>query len=229
MKNNNPKKKKFGWMPNSPFLLKLMQSKVSILAINWTFQGMRGMQSKELSFRVGFEIIMIFVLNFLLFSSYFEQSFSLVLSIVFAHTVNWLFNTHLWVCVRYFPIYNRNPDALVSYLVRVEKQINGLKWIESAVCIGSIGDKGSVSSWRTDIDLRLIFQPGVFNYFKMNFYLIYLRTIALLTIIPLDLYAYNNIRYLKNFRQDEGLMLLKDEGNRIIKMYPEKTIYRNNG
>ena len=228
MEVNRPKKKKFGWTPNNELLLRLMQSKVSILTINWVFQGMRGMQSKELSFRFGLETTLIILLHILVFSNYFEAAASVLVSIFVAHTLNWLLNTHLWVCVRYFPIYRRNPEVLKSYLNSTEIQINNIRWIDSAVCIGSIGDKGDVSSWRTDIDLRLIFEPGIFNYFRMNFYLIYLRTIALFTIIPLDLYAYNDISYLKNFKKDEGLMLLKDTANKIVKLYPEKTVYKNN-
>jgi len=217
-----PKKKKFGWMPNSTFLLKIMQSNLAILAINWIFQGMRGMQSKELSFRILFEIIMIIFFYHFIFINIFDLWENLLFSLISAHSINWLFNTHLWVCVRYFEIYRRNPDSLRVFLSNVSKQIEGISWIDSAVCIGSIGDKGDVNTWRSDIDLRLFFKPGVFNYLKMNFYLLYLRTQALFTIIPLDLYAYNHISFLDNFKKGEGMILIKDADGQIKINYPDK-------
>ncbi len=209
-------------MPSSPVLLRVMQSSLSILLINWVFQGMRGMQSKELTFRLVLEFFIGLFFFYLLFDYPVDLWAKLFLSLLSAHTVNWLFNTHLWVCVRYFRIYRRNPEALSAFIKIVKKQINGIYWIDEAVCIGSVGDKGDVMTWRADIDLRLFFKPGVLNYFKLNFYLIFLRVYALVAVIPLDLYAYNDIRYLDNFKKDEGISLIKDTNANVSRMYSRK-------
>jgi len=209
------KLKNFGWSPRSKLLAYLMQTGVVILAINWVFQGVRGMQFKELSFRWALESIVFLILFLILIQSEVSVIWSCLGALVLAHSLNWLFNTHLWVCVRYMKVYRRNPDALSNFLSDVSKQINKKSWLKEAVCIGSIGDKGDVSSWRSDIDLRLFFGAGPLDYFRLNFYLIYLRTRALIEIIPLDLYAYDNIEILERFKSDEGILLIKDVDGRI--------------
>jgi hypothetical protein len=121
-------------------------------------------------------------------------------------------------------IYKRNPESLKKFIAKCQVQLNNKPWIDEVVCIGSVGDKGDVSSWRADIDLRFFFKPGFTNYLKMNFYLIYIRTLALIQVIPLDLYAYNNIDILSSFKKGEGILVLKDKNSRITKRYSDRVI-----
>ena len=55
---SEPKLKAFPIRPRSPALAGLMQSCLFILAVNWCLQGMRGMDRKELCFRIAFELLM---------------------------------------------------------------------------------------------------------------------------------------------------------------------------
>lgn len=222
IRNILPKKKKFGWMPDSKMLSKIMQSGIAILAINWVFQGVRGMQYKEVSFRILFEIIVLLLISVLLIPSGTPSIWNFIISFLFAHTINWLFNTHLWVCVRYMKFYRRDPDALREFLGKVSNDIQQKSWLSEAVCIGSVGDKGDVTSWRSDIDLRLFFGDGFLNYFHLNLYLIYLRTWALVKVIPLDLYAYDDISKLHEFKSGEGIKLIKDDLGLILKEFPNR-------
>lgn len=219
---NQPKMKKFGWMPRSKVLGAIMQSGISILAINWLFQGVRGMQKKELLFRLVLEFFVTAMFFLILISRGLNLYWSGVLSILASHTCNWLFNTHIWVCMRYMKIYRRNPDALREFLTKVTSQIQGKQWISEAVCIGSIGDKGDVSSWRSDIDLRLFFKPGIINFVRLNLYLTYLRVWALFAVIPLDLYAYDNIEILNKFKSGEGIKIVKDDEGLICQDFSHK-------
>lgn len=215
------KKKNFSWMPSSPALRALMQSPIGILAINWVFQGMRGMQRKELSFRILLEATLMLSMFFLL-PPELHPALRLGAAFVAAHTFNWLFNTHLWVCVRYFPIYRRNPNALWNFLAKTHAQLQKLPWLDEAVCIGSIGDIDDIRSERSDIDIRLFFSQD--NWFRVNILLLRLRTAALLQIIPIDLYAYDNVQALDRFRQDEGLRILLDRRGQIAARF-EKRIH----
>lgn len=216
------KKKNFCWMPNSPVLRTLMQSPLGILAINWVFQGMRGMQRKELCFRLLLESLLALSI-YALQPSTWPMTPGLVAALCFAHTLNWLFNGHLWVCVRYFPIYRRNPAALAAFLAQQKDLLRRLPWLDEAVCIGSVGDTGGIRSERSDIDLRLIFPPGIINWLRVNLLLLHLRGKALFNLIPLDLYAYDYISALDRFRQDEHLLLIRDRGNKILERYPART------
>ena len=203
------KKKIYSWMPKTRFLRMLMQSPIGILGINWVFQGMRGMQQKELGFRVLLELILLITISMFLPEAW-GVFIKFLVSLFIAHSLNWFFNTHLWVCVRYFPVYRRDPKVLSSYLAKEEKFLQSLPWLNEAVCIGSVGDSGDISSERSDIDLRLIFPSGIINWFRVNILLLRLRFYALFLIIPLDLYAYDDINALDQFRQDEGMRVILD-------------------
>lgn len=216
------KEKKYSWMPRSRFLQALMQSPLGILAINWVFQGMRGMQRKELIFRVFLELIMMAVFAGFIGLVYGPVT-ALVLGFLLAHSINWLFNTHLWVCVRYFPVYSRSPAALEEFLSRAGVYLDSLEWLEEAVFIGSVGDHGRVCTDRSDIDLRLIFPAGCLNWLRTNLLLIRLRVSALFKVIPLDLYAYDTVSALDRFRQDEGLQILLDRRGRVKNRYRLRT------
>ena len=215
-----PKKKKFP--VKSKILLGFLQSWFGILFINWVFQGIRGMQYKEVSFRILLETIVLLLIYELLISSGISSIWSFLISLLFSHTINWLFNTHLWVCMRYMKFYRRNPDALREFLRKVSSDIQQKSWLSEAVCIGSVGDKGDVTSWRSDIDLRLFFGNGILNYFCLNLYLIYLRTWALINVIPLDLYAYDDISKLHEFKLGEGIKVIKDDLGLILKEFPNR-------
>lgn len=216
------KKKNFSWMPNSPTLRALMQSPIGILGINWVFQGMRGMQRKELAFRILLEAT-IALLTFISLPAGCGTLPRLLLALFIAHSFNWLFNTHLWVCVRYFPIYHRNPEALTTFLEKTEAHLQSTPWIDEAVCIGSVGDSGVIRSTRSDIDLRLVFGTGLINWLRVNALLLRLRTAALLQVIPLDLYAYDNVQALDRFRQDEGLRIVLDRQSKLQSRYGSRS------
>ena len=53
-----PKRKTFPLQPRSAVAAALMQTCVFILAVNWCLQGMRGMDRKELAFRLGAEALL---------------------------------------------------------------------------------------------------------------------------------------------------------------------------
>ena len=53
-----PKPKTFPIRPRSPWLAGLMQSCAFILPVNWCLQGMRGMDRKELAFRLSAELLL---------------------------------------------------------------------------------------------------------------------------------------------------------------------------
>lgn len=191
-----------------------MQSCLGVLAINWVFQGVRGMQNKELSFRIFLFMFAAVILNILIDNVF--------IAIFVAHTINWLFNGHIWVCVRYCSFYKRNPDALQEFLNSLINDIRKRSFIKEAVCIGSVGDKNQINSHKSDIDLRIFFASGFDNYLKINLYLLKLRSLAFLKVIPLDLYAYDSILRLRKFRQDEGLLIIKDEYGDIAKLFSDR-------
>jgi hypothetical protein len=188
-----------------------------ILAINWCLQGMRGMDRGELVFRLALETVVWAALAPLA---------GPLPALLLAHSLNFLVNGQLWVCVRYCPIWHRAPAALDRFLARVVAELRQLAWLEEAVCIGSRGGSIATRHDRADLDLRLIAPPGLGGWLKINLLLLALRARALVGLIPLDLYAYDSPASLERFRQDEPLLVILDRRGRLARRFAQRPIVR---
>lgn len=210
-----PKVKEFPIAPRRPWLAAMLQTCPVILAINWVCQGMRGMDRGELAFRLALELGLVLALAPVL------GWFSAVLV---AHSFNFSFNGQLWVCARYCRPWHRDPAALDRFLERVAAELRSLPWLAEAVCIGSRGSRPAAGGPRSDIDLRLIAPRGFLGWLRVNLLLLELRTRALFSLIPLDLYAYDDPISLDRFRQDEPLLVILDRHGRIARRYAHRTL-----
>ncbi len=203
----------------------LLQHCVVILAINWVTQGMRGMQLKELSFRLTLELILLLSVFGLLKSLGISVAFAFVVGAFGAHSFSYLFNGQFWVCARYCESYRRNPENLDLFLERVGTRLVATGWIEEAVCIGSQGRGQGTTTMRSDIDLRLLFGAGIVNWLRLNVLMLGLRTKAFLAGIPLDLYGYNDVSALDRFDQSEPLYIIKDAKKLIRARYRTRKLH----
>ncbi|MEZ5823499.1 MAG: hypothetical protein R3C97_01765 [Geminicoccaceae bacterium] len=146
----------------------MTQNGFAVLAINWVMQGMRGMDRKELSFRLLLELLV-----FLTLLPAFELiGFGMVSRVaaasLTAHSFNFLFNGQLWVCVRYCPFYRRDPRAIDRWRDRCFARLAASALLREAVCIGSQGRGAGTRSENSDIDLRLFFGRGLLDWLAVN-------------------------------------------------------------
>ncbi len=216
-----PKPKAFPIRPRSPRLAALMQTCAFILAANWCLQGMRGMDRKELAFRLAAEFLLAAVSGWVLAGS-FGPGIALVAALALAHTLNFTLNGQVWVCARYCRLWRREPAALEAWLRRVAVELRQLAWLREAACIGSRGDRGLVHGDRSDLDLRLIFPSGPVAWLRANLLLLRLRARAFFGRIPLDLYAYDSPASLRRFDQRERLLVLLDRDGRLAERFPDR-------
>lgn len=212
-----PKVKHFSFMPHGALADRLGRSCAFILCTNWLTQGMRGMDRKELAFRMLFEALIVLFLNMGL-------GVSLLMALVAGHTINFTFNGQLWVCVRYCPFYRRDPAVLDQFLDRLTHLVRRSTAVHEALCIGSQGGLGSRRTERSDIDLRVIFAAGLRGWLSGNLLLIKLRSEALVRGVPLDLYGYDDLRSLARFDQREPLLVLLDRRGRIERELAHRTL-----
>ena len=82
----------------------------------------------------------------------------------------------------------------------------------------------AVQGDRADLDLRLVFPAGAVSWLRLNLLLLRLRARALVTMIPLDLYAYDRPEALRRFDQRERLLLLLDRDGRLAGLYPRRAV-----
>jgi hypothetical protein len=218
-----PKPKAFPIRPRSPRLARAMQSCAFILAVNWCLQGMRGMDRKELGFRLGAELLLAALLAWAGVGML-DPAPAVLLGLVVAHTASFTFNGQVWVCARYCRSWRGDAPALERWLRAVAVELQGLTWLREAVCIGSRGDQGIVRGDRSDLDLRLVFPPGAGTWLRTNLLLLRLRARALLDRIPLDLYAYDDPASLERFDQRERLLVLLDRDGRLAERFPERVV-----
>lgn len=218
-----PKLKAFPIRPRSAVLARLLQSCAAILAINWCLQGMRGMDRKELTFRLLLEGLagMVLALGLIFRLDPFR---AILVAFLIAHSLGFTLNGQAWVCARYCRCYRRDPALLEAHLQRLTVRLRRLPWLREAVCIGSLGRKGAVSGDRADLDLRLLFPPGPAGWLRVNLLLLRLRAEAFCRRIPLDLYAYDRPERLRGFDQREPLVVLLDRDGRLARLYPRRTM-----
>lgn len=216
-----PKPKRFPIRPRSPRLAGAMQSCAFILAVNWCLQGMRGMDRKELSFRLGFELALAILLAGIA-SIALRPPPALLLGLMLAHTAGFTLNGQVWVCARYCRAWRGDAARIERWLQAVATELRGLPWLREVVCIGSRGDRGLIAGDRADLDLRLIFPAGGGAWLRVNLLLLSLRTRAFLAGIPLDLYAYDGPRSLLRFDQRERLLVLLDRDGRLAGLFPAR-------
>jgi hypothetical protein len=218
-----PKLKAFPIRPRSPVLARLLQSCLVILAINWCLQGMRGMDRKELAFRLLLEGLAGLILVVGL-STWLAPPGAFLVAFLAAHSLGFTLNGQAWVCARYCRWYRRDPARLEAHLQRLTDRLRRLPWLREAVCIGSLGRKGAIRGDRADLDLRLVFPSGAAAWLRVNLLLLRLRAEAFLRRIPLDLYAYERPERLRRFDQREPLVVLLDRDGRLARLYPRRTL-----
>jgi hypothetical protein len=220
---STPKAKAFPIRPRSPRLAGLMQSCAFILLVNWCLQGVRGIDRKELAFRVSAELLLAALLAAAT-ASVLGPVLALVAGPLGAHTLNFTLNGQFWVCARYCRWYRRDPAALERFLGALAEELRALSWLEEAACIGSRGQAASVRGDRADLDLRLVFPSGAGNWLRLNLLLLRLRSRAFWSMIPLDLYAYDGPESLRRFDQRERLLALVDRSGRLAALFPERVV-----
>lgn len=217
---SRPKRKNFPIRPRLRVLDRLLQSCLAILLINWVFQGMRGMQGKELSFRLMLELACAATIGFTAWRVG-AGTFSPIIGLMVGHTLNFLFNGQFWVCARYCQSYRGNARSVARATTDLATELSSLPWLTEVAFIGSRA-RGGQPSDRSDIDLRLVFPKGAAGWWRTNLLLLRLRARALLQSVPLDLYAYDRPDALRRFDQEEPLLVVKDVDHRLSGLFPRR-------
>lgn len=220
-----PKAKAYRLRASSASELFTSRNFLFILTVNWLLQGVRGMDRKELSFRL---LLLACVALGLVWPLTALTGLSTLPAaapaVIIAHTLNFLVNGQFWVCLRYCPGYRQQPAVLAARLASLLDRVAALPWLEEAVLIGSTARRPDNPGPRSDVDLRLVFPPGLGGWLRVNLLLLELRAMAFVNRLPLDVYAYEHPASLRRFDQSEPLGILLDRRARLRRGFANREL-----
>jgi hypothetical protein len=169
----------------SPALRNMFRFPALALASHWLFQGFFCMGWGERAFKLALDLLLTLGLGAYL-RLVFPWPSALLAGFLTAHTLNFLFNGHLWGALKHYGVISLSREEFTNYS-------NGL--IERADCepaIAGVRVSGSLAqgTWTpaSDFDARLVPARGVRNLYRACWFLLKERSRALLARFPLDLY-----------------------------------------
>jgi predicted nucleotidyltransferase len=190
----------------------------------WAHQGFFYLDRTQRIGRVVFEIVPTAILAGLIGASAGippSHVWLWCISLFLAHTLNWVLNGNWWAGMLFaFPsLRNRGDRATCAYLNQMAHRLRRDRSISGAMIFGSIAR----GQWheRSDLDVRLLRRPGVWNGTMGVLILLRERWIALWSRQPLDIYLVDGIPFLKRMRADEPPVFLKKDDPRLELAYPE--------
>ncbi len=214
-------KKKFAWNPKNKVLYNMMASSLGVTVINWVLQDILGMDTSERWFKVSLDIVLTLILIpfFLFFFTFWP---AMLLALVLAHTINWLFNGHFFDAVgRFHSLCKMTLGKMIAYLQEIELRA---KRRNSLLCILVIGGitRGQKIRNTSDVDIRFVRKKGFWNGLAANFGGMNERTRALFAKFPLDLYVYDDTKSLDRLRKDEKPIIVYDPNKVLREKYKKR-------
>jgi predicted nucleotidyltransferase len=180
------------------------------LGIGWCFQGLLIMDRTERLFKLSLDMALT-VLVALPLTMIFHVRWALasIVGFITAHSINLLFNGQIWVLLKHFKckIVRHSRDEFNRYIDDLERRIGNESSIFWAAAFGSLV-RGQWNEY-SDLDVRLIRKPGVWNGLCACWFVMKERSRALVRRFPLDIYVLDSFSGLAELRQDESPMRLR--------------------
>jgi predicted nucleotidyltransferase len=209
------KEKKLYIMPKNPLLYLLFHNKVSVVVINWAMQCMLGMVGVEIVIRLTIELLLILLMLLFIFDLSMK---SFILAFLIAHTLNWIFNSHIVCTGRWIGITRTNKEAFFDYVESMRRRLINKKSIDSIILFGGIS-RGGVFKSTSDLDVRIIARHGLSNQIIACFYTIRERIISTLIWFPLDLYLATDHEQLRKLSKHETHFVIIDNFDAALNYY----------
>lgn len=178
----------------------------------WILQGMRIMNWREVVIKLGLDIFITFLLWFC--------GLHWIISLLIAHTVNFTFNGQLFAMFTHMGATGVPASRFLNYTIKISESCHQKTFLRAAIAYGSLS-RGCYKS-TSDIDLRLIPQPGAINWWKTALWALSLRAKAFVFRYPLDMYVYDPEVVVKKMRTDELPIILDEKDESMKSYYPER-------
>jgi len=173
---------------------------------SWLFQGIIYMDSTERNFKILFDIL-IFLPLFVMLYQYFNI-ISIILAIIIAHTINWIFNGQIFVLLKNLNLMNTSPESFVIYLESFKKRVEKENSIIAAAAFGSLSREKLKNT--SDLDIRIIRKPGFINGINACIFILKERTKSFFCFFPLDIYVLDDIDMINIHINNENPIVIYD-------------------
>lgn len=187
----NLESKTIGWFLQFPLIS---------LAIHWTFQSIFYMDRAERWFKLVADVIMT-VVGTIILNIWWPWPLAWPVAFFLAHTLNFLFNGQLWALLKHYGLVKHTYEKFSNYVQDFKKRARKEPAIKQATIYGSM----SRNEWSpfSDVDVRLIRQPGFINGIRACWFLVKERTRALIARFPLDAYILDDETLLQKLNPEE--------------------------
>jgi predicted nucleotidyltransferase len=146
-------------------------------------------------------------------SAILNRGSSIFLALITAHTLHWLFDGQLYGLARIFGLSSTKSEHFMDYTEGLRERAKKEKSILAIAVFGSLSRKQLTES--SDLDIRVIRQPGALNGMRASIFTFLERSRALMGKIPLDVFVCDDFRSLLKLDPEELPVILYDPTGRL--------------
>lgn len=159
-----------------------------LIISNWLFQGIIHADKLEKIYKISFTFILsiiIFIYSFFFLND--NPVYSIIISFIIAHTLNWILNNSLIILTTHrLHLTTLNKDRTFDYLNTLANRVIVCNCFMFVSAHGSIC-RGELKA-TSDVDISLVRLPGFKNAFKSLIFYVREQKLADFYKIPLEIY-----------------------------------------
>jgi thymidylate kinase len=194
---------------------KIQRSLVAAVGLHWVFQSMVYMDPTERWFKLGIDAVLT-VVGAVFLQLWMPWPLALFVAFLIAHTLNFFFNGQLFALLKNYGYVELSYPEFRAYAQGIARRAKAEPAIRYIAMYGSL----SRQAWSTtsDLDGRIIRNPGFWNGMRASWFLLRERTRAMLHGFPLDMYIVDDeSRVDDRLREDERPVRLEvDSGTEVL-------------
>lgn len=217
------KRKKLPAFISNPWLVDFFQSKPGRVLSNWILQGMLYMNPVEVAVKLGLDVLLTVIWWFLIGRPHFMAGW--LAAWLLAHTTNWLINGQPIAMRRHMDWGRNDPRRFIDYIESLERRLQKKSYLAAAASFGSLSRGGYKET--SDIDLRVVMQPGMVNRLRAAIFCLVERLRAAICRFPLDLYAFDLEELLHKMSRDEVPVIFSDPDTMLRRVYAENVNFQD--
>ena len=187
----------------------LLGSRFGALAVHWVFQGLLYMDRTERWFKLGIDVVLTLIISVpLALLTPVPLVASVAIAFPLAHTMNWIFNGHIYVVLKHFGKVEHSELEWETYINGLSERAARQTSVHWMAAFGSLA-RGEFSP-TSDLDVRIIRKQGLPNGVRACWFAMLERSRAFFSHYPLDIYVLDTGRPLAKLLLDEQPVTLYD-------------------